>query len=102
VRTSLVSPPRRILVLARLSLALGRNRLRLGGTFKAGGTASPADTVKLTLERRYRRRWIKQRTRAVKVRGGRYTIRLRPRTRGKYRVTVQVGRVKRHRQLKVL
>jgi hypothetical protein len=102
LRAALVSPQRKITVLARLSLALGRNRLRLGGTVKAGGTASPADTVKLTLERRYRRRWVKERTRALKVTGGKYKIRLRPRTRGKYRVTVQVGPVKRHRQLKVL
>ena len=88
-------------MLARLNLALGRKRLRFGNTFTARGKATPAETVKLTLERRYRRRWVKERTRVLKVRKGAYKVRLRPRTRGKYRVTVQVGRVKRHRQLKV-
>jgi N-acetylmuramoyl-L-alanine amidase-like protein len=100
-RGALVSPQRKITVLARLNLALGRSRLRLGGTVKAGGTATPAATVALTLERRYRRRWVRERTRVLKVRGDKYTVRLRPRARGKYRVTVQVGPVKRHRQLKV-
>ena len=42
-----------------------------------------------------------ERSRKLKVRNGSYKVRLRPRTRGKYRVVVQVGRVKRHRQLKV-
>ena len=101
VRAALLSAPRRILVLARLNLGLGRKRLRFGNTFTARGKATPAETVKLTLERRYRRRWVKERTRVLKVRKGAYHVRLRPRTRGKYRVTVQVGRVKRHRQLKV-
>ena len=100
-RAALQSAPRRILVLARLNLGLGRKRLRFGNTFTAHGKATPAETVKLTLERRYRRRWVKERTRVLKVRKGAYKVRLRPRTRGKYRVTVQVGRVKRHRQLKV-
>jgi hypothetical protein len=101
LRAGLVSRQRRITVLASLNLALGRKRLRLGNTFGAHGKATPAETVKLTLERRYRRRWVKERSRVLKVRKGTYTVRLRPRTRGKYRVTVQVGRVKRHRQLKI-
>jgi N-acetylmuramoyl-L-alanine amidase len=102
VRLALASPARRITVLARLNLALSRKRLRYGRTFTARGNAVPADTVKLTLERRWQRRWIKTRTRTLKLRNGTYKARLRPRTRGKYRVTVQVGRVKRHRQLKIL
>jgi hypothetical protein len=102
-RAALTSSKRHIYVLAKLNLALGRNRLRLGQTFKAQGRASaPAESVKLTLQRRSRRRWVKERRRVLPVSGDAYKVRLRPRTRGKYRVTVQAGRVKRHRQLKVL
>jgi hypothetical protein len=102
-RGALTSPSRRILVLARLNLTLGRNRLRLGQSFKAQGHASaPAESVKLTLQRRSRRRWVRERRRVLPVSGDAYKVRLRPRARGKYRVTVQAGRVKRHRQLKVL
>jgi hypothetical protein len=101
-RPALVSPPRRITVLASLKLSITRKRLRYGNSFTARGRATPAETVKLTLQRRSRRRWVKERSRKLKVRNGSYKVRLRPRTRGKYRVVVQVGRVRRHRQLKVL
>jgi hypothetical protein len=102
-RGALVSPQRQILVLARLNLTLGRNRLRLGQSVNAQGHATaPAESVKLTLQRRSRRRWVKERKRVLPVTGDAYKVRLRPRARGKYRVTVQAGRVRRHRQLKVL
>jgi hypothetical protein len=103
VRGRLVSPSRHIAVLPKLNLTLGRTRVRLGESFKAQGRASaPAESVKLTLQRRSRRRWVKERRRVLPVSGDAYTARLRPRYRGKYRVTVQAGRVKRHRQLTVL
>jgi hypothetical protein len=102
VRAALVSPPRKIAVLASLNLKLGRNRVPLGESFKASGRAVPADSVKLTLQRRSRRRWVTTRRRVLQVRNDAYKVRMRPRVRGKYRVNVQVGRVKRHRQLKVL
>jgi hypothetical protein len=100
-RAPLISPPRRITVLARMNLRISRNRVGLGTRFTAAGTASPADTVSLTLERRYRRRWVPERRRTLPVLDGAYRARLRPRRRGKYRVTVRVGPVARHRQLKV-
>jgi hypothetical protein len=102
-RAAMTSAPRQILVLARLKLTIGRTRVRLGKSFGAHGTASaPAQNVKLTLQRRSRRRWVTERRRVLPVSNDAYRARLKPRSRGKYRVTVKVGRVVRHRQLKVL
>jgi hypothetical protein len=100
-RLPLQSLPRRITVLARLNLSLSRNRLRAGGKVRVRGTASPATHVRLVLERRSRRRWIPERRRLLRVRAGAYQARLKPRSRGKYRVTVEVGSVERHRTLRV-
>ena len=100
-RGQLASPPRKITVLARLNLSLNRNRIRLGSRVRARGTADPATQVRLMLDVRSRRRWVRARTRLVRVRRGAYNTVVRPRGRGKYRVTVQVGGIKRHRTLKV-
>jgi hypothetical protein len=101
VSGQLISPPRKIKVLARLNLSLSRNRIRLGRRIRARGTADPATKVRLMLDVRSRRRWVRSRTRLVRVRRGAYNAVVRPRGRGKYRVTVQVGGIKRHRTLKV-
>ncbi len=100
-RARLASPPRKITVLARLNLTLNRNRIRLGSRVRARGSADPATQVRLMLDVRSRRRWVRARTRLVRVRRGAYNTVVRPRGRGKYRVTVQVGGIKRHRTLKV-
>jgi N-acetylmuramoyl-L-alanine amidase len=100
-RAALSSPPRKITVLARLNLKLSRNRLRLGSRVRVTGTADPATRVRLMLDVRSRRRWVRARTRLVRVRRGAYRAWVRPRGRGKYRVTVQVGGIKRRRSLKV-
>ncbi len=100
-RGQLASPPRKISVLARLNLTLNRNRLRLGSRVRVSGTADPAGQVRLMLDVRSRRRWVRARTRLVRVRRGTYNAFVRPRGRGKYRVTVQVGGIRRHRSLKV-
>jgi hypothetical protein len=100
-RTPLQSALRRITVLARLKLSLSRRRLRAGRTFRVRGTASPAAQVRLTLERRSRRRWVRERRRLLPVRDGAFQARLRPRSPGKYRVTVRVGSVVRRRTLHV-
>jgi hypothetical protein len=100
-RGQLTSPPRKITVLARLNLSLSRNRIRLGSRIRVRGTADPATRVRLMLDVRHRRRWLRSRTRLVRVRRGAYNTVVRPRGRGKYRVTVQVGGIKRHRTLKV-
>ena len=100
-RGQLASPPRKITVLARLNLSLGRNRIRLGSRVRVRGTADPASQVRRMLDVRSRRRWLRSRTRLVRVRRGAYDTVVRPRGRGKYRVTVQVGGIKRHRTLKV-
>jgi hypothetical protein len=96
------SPPRKVTILPLLSLAIDRDRMRLGQVVGATGTASPAERVRLTLERRSGRRWVRERRRSLAVRDGAFSIRLRPRSRGKYRLTVQVGSVKRRRLLRVV
>jgi N-acetylmuramoyl-L-alanine amidase-like protein len=101
-RARLESAPRKVTVLARLSVKLGRRRLRLGKSVSIRGTAEPADTVRILVQRRVRRRWVRERTRELRVRGGAFHMRLRPRGRGRYRLTIQVGRVKRRRYLRVL
>ena len=98
---ALASPPRKITVLARLNLTLSRNRLRLGSRARVRGTADPATHVRLMLDVRRRRRWVRARSRLVRVRRGAYNAWVRPGGRGKYRVTVQVGGIKRNRTLKV-
>jgi N-acetylmuramoyl-L-alanine amidase len=96
------SPPRAVTILALLNLAVDRARLRLGRVVTITGTATPAERVQLTLERRIGRRWVRERRRSLAVRDGTYSVRLRPRSRGKYRVRVQVGSVKRRRLLRVV
>jgi hypothetical protein len=100
-RGQLASPPRKITVLARLNVSLSRKRIRLGSRARVRGSADPATKVRLMLDVRRRRRWLRTRTRLVRVRRGAYNTVVRPRGRGKYRVTVQVGGIKRHRTLKV-
>ena len=68
---------------------------------RVSGTADPATHVRLRLDLRSRRRWVRSRTRLLRVRRGAYKAFVRPRGRGKYRVTVQVGGIRRRRTLKV-
>jgi hypothetical protein len=100
-RGPLVSAPRTVSVLARLNVSLGNSRLRLGRRVRVSGIAEPATNVRLTLDLRSRRRWRRYRTRLLRVRRGFYNAYVRPRARGKYRVTVQVGSIKRRRTLRV-
>ena len=101
-RARLESAPRDVTVLARLNLALDRNRIRLGQRVNLSGTADPATHVRLTLQLRSRRRWLTARRRLIRVREGTYRAFVRPRGRGKYRITAQVGRIVRRRTIKVL
>jgi len=98
---ALVSSERRVTVLARLNISLNKSRIRLGRRVRVSGTADPATRVRLMLDLRSRRRWRRQRTRLLRVRSGVYNAYVRPRGRGKYRVTVQVGSIKRRRTLRV-
>jgi len=100
-RARMESPARDVAVIPQLNLKLNRSRIRAGQSVQASGTASPATHVRLTLERRVRRRWVRQRRRVLRVRSGTYRVRLSPRIRTKYRVTVQVGGIKRYRPLRV-
>jgi hypothetical protein len=100
-RAPLESAPRTVTVLARVNLSLNRKRLRLGRRVRVSGTAEPATRIRLMLDLRRRRRWVRSRTRMLRVRRGAYRAFVRPRGRGKYRVTVQVGGIKRRRTLRV-
>jgi hypothetical protein len=101
-RTRIESAPRRVTVLARLNLTLDRKTLRLGERVNLNGVADPATHVRLTLQRRSRRRWLTARRRLIRVRSGTYRAFMRPRGRGKYRISAQVGRIVRRRTIKVL
>jgi uncharacterized protein with LGFP repeats len=96
------SPPRRVTVLALVGLAVDRARFRRGRVVTVTGTATPAERVRLTLERRVGRRWVRERRRRLRVTDGAFSVRLRPRERGKYRVTAQVGSIRRRRILRVV
>jgi hypothetical protein len=100
-RARLESAPRKVTVLARLNITLDRNRLRLGQRVRVSGVADPATHVRVSLQRRSRRRWLSGRRRLIRVREGVYRVRLRPRGRGKYRISSQVGRIVRRRTIKV-
>jgi hypothetical protein len=101
-RARLESVPRKITVIPQLNIKLGRSRMRLGQSVQASGGASPATNVQITLDRRVRRHWVRERRRLLRVRNGTYHVRLHPHRRTKYRVTVKVGSVQRHRLLRVL
>jgi hypothetical protein len=100
-RGRLESAARNVTVLPRMNVALGRRNVRLGRSVQAKGTAVPADTVRLTLDRRVRHHWLRERNRVLVVRKGAFKVRLRPRARGRYRLMVQKGRVKRRRAMRV-
>ena len=102
VRPRAESLPRRVIVLPRLSLGLDRARVRRGRVVTVTGTADPAERVRLTLERRSGRRWLRVRRRSLRVVDRAFAMRVRPRSSGKYRVTVQVGSVRRRRLLRVV
>ena len=100
-RGRLESASRAVTVLPKMDVSLGRHNVRLGSSVQAKGSAVPADTVRLTLDRRVKRHWVRERNRTLIVKKGTFKIRLRPRSRGRYRLMVQKGRVKRRRAMRV-
>lgn len=92
----------RVTVVPRLNLSLGDARIRRGRAVTVSGTADPAERVTLTLQRRVGRRWVRERRRRPRVSNGTYSVRLRPRSRAKYRVTVRAGGIYRRRFLRVV
>jgi hypothetical protein len=100
-RGRLESAVARVTVLPWMSVKLNRKELRLGQSVRVKGTANPADTVQLTLDRRVGRHWKRTRNRELRVRDGAFRVRIRPHARGRYRLVVQKGRVKRRRALRV-
>jgi hypothetical protein len=95
------SRPVRVDVIPRMTLALGRSRMRAGKRVTVAGTVDPAQLVQLVLERRSGRRWITERSRTIPVTDGAYGVRLRVRRRGVHRITVISGTTKRRRRLRV-
>jgi hypothetical protein len=100
-RGPLASPPRSVTILARLNLSLSRSSVRPNALVRLSGSVDPATHVQLTVERRVGRRWVRKRRRLIKVRNGKYSLRIRAGARGKLRISVQVGAVVRRRTLRV-
>jgi hypothetical protein len=100
-RARLESAAEKVTVLPWMSVKLSRKQLRLGQSVRVNGTAKPADTVRLTLDRRVRRHWKRERNRQLRVRNGAFQVKIRPHARGRYRLMIQKGRVKRRRALRV-
>jgi hypothetical protein len=102
VRPRQESPPRRVRVLPHLRIETDRARMRRGRVVTVTGTATPADRVSLTVERRVGRRWVRERKRSLAVHEGAFGMRVRLRNRGKYRITARAGGVRRRRLLLVM
>jgi hypothetical protein len=100
-RTRMESAAEKVTVLPWMSVKVDRKQLRLGQNVRVQGTAKPADTVRLTLDRRVRRHWKRERVRTLRVRNGAFQLKIRPRARGRYHLKIQKGRVKRVRSLRV-
>jgi hypothetical protein len=100
-RPRMESPERRITIVPSVRMRVDKGRLLRGQVVEVNGTASPAERVRLVLERRAGRRWVRERKRLLRVRDGAFRVRLRPRQRAKYRVRVHVGGVRRRRLLNV-
>ena len=100
-RTRLESAAEKVTVLPWMTVKLNRKQVRLGQSVQVNGTAKPADTLRLTLDRRVRRHWKRERNRVIRVRNGTFQVKIRPRARGRYHLKVQKGRVKRVRSLRV-
>ena len=81
LRARIESAPRNVAVIPQLSVKVNRRRMRVGKSVQVSGNASPATHVRLTLSRRSRRRWVRERRRLLRVRNGTYRVRLRPRSR---------------------
>jgi N-acetylmuramoyl-L-alanine amidase/TAT (twin-arginine translocation) pathway signal sequence len=96
------SPARQVSILPVMSVAVDRTRLRRGRVVTVAGTAAPADRVRLLLQIRRGRRWVTVRRRNLAVRDGGFSVRVRLRARGRYRVTARVGSVRRRRRLTVV
>jgi hypothetical protein len=76
----------------------------VGGRIAVSGAVSPAPaTVRVTLERRVGRRWVRVgRRRSVAVAGGRYATSVRLPRRGLYRVSVSAGGATARRNLRAV
>jgi hypothetical protein len=100
-RTRMESAAEKVTVYPWMSVKLNRKQLRLGQNVQVKGTAKPADTVRLTLDRRVKRHWKRERNRQLRVRNGAFQVKIRPHARGRYRLMIQKGRVKRRRAMRV-
>jgi hypothetical protein len=97
------SPPIPVKVVPRISIAAAR-RSPAGGRVAVSGAVAPAPAaVRLTLERRVGRRWVRVgRRRSVAVVGGRYGTWVRLGRAGLYRVTVTAAGATQRRTLRAV
>ncbi len=102
-RPRVESPPIPVEVVPRLSVASAR-RTGAGGRIAVSGSVSPAPSrVRVTLERRVGRRWVRVgRRRSVAVVGGRYATSVRLTRVGLYRVTVTASGAIKRRNLRAV
>jgi hypothetical protein len=102
-RPRVESPPIGVKVVPRLSVASAR-RTAAGGTIAVSGSVSPAPArVRVTLERRVGRRWVRVgRRRSVAVVGGRYATAVRLTRVGLYRVSVTASGATKRRNLRAV
>ena len=86
-----VSANASVTVVPRLTARVSSPRLRAGRVVRLSGGLEPApaaERVSVYLQRRRRGRWVTVRRRNVRVRAGRYDVRLRLPVRGLYRISV--------------
>ena len=87
----IVSRGAAVTVLPRLLARVNRTRVRRGGAVKLSGSVVPAPAggrVELYVERRAGRRWKLVRRHRLRVRRGRFELRLRLPVRGLYRMSI--------------
>jgi hypothetical protein len=102
-RPRVESPPIGVTVVPRVTVASAR-RAPAGSRVAVSGSVAPAPArVRLTLERRVGRRWVRVgRRRSVAVAGGRYATSVRLPRAGLYRVTVSASGATRRRNLRAV
>jgi hypothetical protein len=102
-RPPVASPPIPVTVVPQLTLSSPR-RTPVGGRIAVSGTVAPAPArVRVTLERRVGRRWVRVgRRRSVAVVGGRYATSVRLGRAGLYRVSVAAGGAVKRRNLRAV
>ena len=93
VHGAISTTPVRVRVMPALTVQIDRPTVRTGRRIPFSGTVEPfaPKRVLVTLERHTSRGVVRVQTKRVRVRGGRFSTYVRPRLRGRYRLTVQAA-----------